>query len=64
MRRQKATVGCPGGILKDLLDLSIEALAQQAGKLAVLPEAEAEHLGDGLDILPGREIAQILSLAN
>ncbi len=36
--------GIRGGILQQLLDRGIEALAQQAEQLAVVFEAEAEHL--------------------
>jgi hypothetical protein len=47
-----------GGILEELLDGGVEALAQQAEQLAVILEAEAQHLGDGDDVLADREAAQ------
>jgi hypothetical protein len=47
-----------GGILEELLDGGVEALAQQAEELAVVLEAEAEHLGDGDDVLADGEVAQ------
>ena len=53
-------VALVGGLLEELLDRAIEALAQQAEQLAVLFEAEPEHLGDGHDVLADREIAQDL----
>jgi len=49
-----------GGILEELLDRSVEALAQQAEQLAVLLEAQAQHFGDGDDVLADGEVAQDL----
>jgi hypothetical protein len=51
-----------GGILEKLLNGRIKALAQNAEKLAVVFETEAEHLGDGHDILTNGPIAQIVSI--
>jgi coenzyme F420-reducing hydrogenase alpha subunit len=47
-----------GGILQEILDRSVEALAQQAEQLAVVLEAQAQHLGDGDDVLADGEVAQ------
>ena len=49
-----------GGILEELLDGGIEALAQEAEELAVVLEAEAQHFGDGHDLLADREVSQNL----
>jgi hypothetical protein len=49
-----------GGMLEEFLDRGIEALAQQPEELAVVLEAEAEHLGDGDDVLADRKVAQNL----
>ena len=48
------------GILQELLDRGVEALAQQAEKLAVILEAQAQHLRNGDDVLADREVAQDL----
>ena len=50
----------PGGILEEILDGGVEALAQQAEEPAVVLEAQAQHLGNGDDILADGEIAQDL----
>jgi hypothetical protein len=49
-----------GGILEEFLDRGVETLAQQAEELTVVFEAQAEHLGDGGDVLADREVAQNL----
>ena len=49
-----------GGILEEFLDGGVEALAQQAEQLAVVLEAQAQHFGDGDDVLADREVAQNL----
>jgi hypothetical protein len=49
-----------GGMLEELLDGGVEALAQEAEQLAVALEAEAEHLGEGNDVLADGEVAQNL----
>ena len=53
-------VALVGGLLEELLDRAIEALAQQAEQLAVVLEAEPEHFGDGHNVLADGEIAQDL----
>lgn len=50
----------PGGILQEFLDGGVEALAQQAEQLAVVPEAQPQHFGDGYDVLADREVSQNL----
>ena len=50
----------PGGMLEELLDGGVEALAQEAEQLAVVLEAEAEHFGDGDDVLADGEVAEDL----
>ena len=47
-----------GGILEELLDGGVEALAQQAEQLAVVLEAETQHFGNGDDVLADGVIAQ------
>jgi hypothetical protein len=47
-------------MLEELLDGGVEALAQEAEQLAVVLEAEAEHLGDGNDVLADGKVAQNL----
>jgi len=47
-------------MLKKFIDRGVETLAQQAEQLAVVLEAEAEHLGDGHDVLADGEVAQNL----
>ena len=49
-----------GGILKELLDGGVEALAQKAEQLAVVLEAQPQHFGDGDDVLAEGEVAQNL----
>ena len=49
-----------GGILEEFPDRGVEALARQAEELAVVLEAEAEHLGDGHDVLAHGEVAKDL----
>jgi hypothetical protein len=49
-----------GGILEELLDGGVEALAEKAEELAVVLDREAQHLGDGDDVLADREVAQEL----
>jgi hypothetical protein len=50
----------PGGILEELLDGGVEALAQQAEQLAVVLETQPQHFGDGYDVLADREVSQNL----
>ena len=49
-----------GGILEELLDGGVEALAQQAEELAIVLEAEPQHFGNGDDVLADGEVAQDL----
>jgi len=49
-----------GGILEELLDGGIEALAQEAEELAVVLEAEAQHFGNRDNVLADGEIAEDL----
>ena len=51
-----------GAILEKLLDGRIKALAQGAEEFAIILETEAEHLGDGQDILTNGHIAQNISI--
>ena len=53
-----AAVG--GGLLEEFLDRGIKAPAQQAEEPAVVLEAEAQHFGDGHDVLADREVSQNL----
>ena len=48
------------GILEEFLDRRVETLTERPGQLAVVLEREAEHLGDGHDVLAHGEIAQDL----
>ena len=48
------------GVLEEILDGGVEALAQQAEELAIILEREAEHLRDGHDVLADGEVAQHL----
>jgi hypothetical protein len=45
-----------GGILEEFLDGGVEALAQKTEQLAVVLEAQAQHLGDGNDVLTDGEV--------
>jgi hypothetical protein len=51
-----------GGFLEKLLDGCKKALAQDADEIAIVLEAEAQHLRDGHDILTNRQIAQNVSI--
>ena len=48
------------GSQEDLLDGLVKAPAQLAQELAIVLETEAQHFGDGDDILADREFAQNL----
>ena len=49
-----------GGLLEEFLDGGIKAPAQQAEEPAVVLESEAQHFGDGHDLLADREVSQNL----
>ena len=53
---QGAAIG--GGMLEEFFDGGIEALAQQAEEFAIVLETEAQHFGNGHDILADGEIGE------